>query len=599
MASPRPYSDHYEKYKQSQAKSSAKTISPERAKQNATSAATGLVSEPKDFDWVRKNIPCQFACPARTDVPAYLDAVARGDFDAAYRVNLRDNVFPAVLGRVCTRPCEPACRHGWKGLGEPVAICFSKRSAADFLAKKDPVALDPWFPATGRKVAVVGAGAAGLAAARDLALMGHAVTVYEKHTRPGGLMLLGIPHFRLPRELVEREIEQIRRCGVIIRCGVTVGRDVTVASLLGSHDAVVVAAGTAKPNLPDLPGRDLPGVRHGLDFLFEANEGAAAPVGKCVVVIGGGFTAVDCARTARRLGAEQVSMVYRRSRDEMYITPGEVEEMLHEGIAFETNRSPVKIVEANGRAAGVIFVRTRMGEPDASGRRRFEEIAGSETTFAADTVLLATGQAPADDWLSAAERDDRRVFLCGDFATGAKSLIDAVAHGRGIARRIDVFLMNRERFADAVLIEKAEDTGRTRAMNELPRQPMPALPEAQRSLRAEVETGFVLEAAKTEASRCYLCHFKFEIDNDLCIYCDRCLKVKPVDRCIVRVSSLLHDGDGRISGYVESKGAKDYNMLYIDQNQCTRCGACKEVCPVECIALHKVSSVVQPRESST
>ena len=593
MASSRPYSDHYEKYKQAQAKAAPKAVPPARAKQDALSARSGLAAAPKDFDWVRKNIPCQFACPARTDVPGYLAAVAQGDFDGAYRLNLRDNVFPAVLGRVCTRPCEPACRHGWKGLGEPVAICFSKRSAADFLAKSEPVVLEPWFPSSGRKIAVVGAGPAGLAAARDLALMGHTVTVFEKNAQPGGLMRAGIPHFRLPRELVEREIEQIGRCGVEIRCGVAIGRDLDVASLAASHDAVVVAAGTAKRIVPDVPGRDLQGVRHGLDFLFEANEGEPAPVGRDVVVIGGGFTAVDCARTARRLGAERVTMVYRRSREEMYITPGEVEEMLHEGIAFETNRSPLRIEGENGRATAVVFAETRPGAPDASGRRGFEIVPGTEIRHAADTVLLATGQQPADGWLTAAERGDGRIFVCGDFATGAKSLIDAIAHGRGTARKIDALLTKRERFTDAVLIENADETGRTRALNDLPRQPMPSLPAGERGLRAEVECGFAPEAAKVEASRCYLCHFKFEIDNDLCIYCDRCLKVKPVEKCIVRVRSLLYEDDGRIAGYVESTGAKDYNMLYIDQSQCTRCGACKEVCPVECITLQKVSSVIQ------
>lgn len=598
----RPFSDYYQKYKAAAAKAPPKHVSPARAKQDVLSAHDGFASQPKDFDWLQKSIPCQFACPAKTDIPGYLAAVALGDFDAAYKINLRDNVFPAVLGRVCTRPCEPACRHGQAyvpatkdGKKEPVAICFSKRSAADFQKHKTPVVLEKLFPPTGKKVAVVGAGASGLAAARELALFGHDVTVFEKHKRAGGLMILGIPHFRLPRDLVEREVEQVRACGVEIRCGVDVDR-AKLDELIAQHDAVVLAAGTAKPNIPDIPGVESQGVRHGLRFLFEANEGDAPKVGKNVIVIGGGFTAVDCARTARRLGAKTVRMIYRRSRDEMYITPGEVEEMLHEGITFETMKSPVAIIGEKGHVTGVKFIGTRMGKPDASGRRRFEEIDGSEEIIPCDTVLLGTGQSPDQGWVPSGLPG--KVFVAGDFATGAKSLIDAIAHGKARALEIDELLTGHKRIAEAVEIENAEATGRTREMDSIPRQPMPALAEKARGLRDEVETGFTLEPAKTEASRCYLCHFKFEIDNDLCIYCDRCLKVKPVEKCIVKVRSLLYDAEDRITGYVESKGSKDYNMLYIDQSQCVRCGACKEVCPVECISLQKASRCVIPTEGA-
>ena len=599
----RPYSDYYQNYKATARKAAPKTVPPERARQDVLSVREGVASAPKDFDWLKKNIPCQFACPAQTDIPGYLAAIARGEFDEAYKINLRDNVFPAVLGRVCTRPCEPACRHGQSyvpqttdGKKEPVAICFSKRSASDFQQNKKPVALEKYFPATGKHIAVIGAGAAGLAAARELALLGHRVTVFEKHKRPGGLMILGIPHFRLPRETVEREVGQIRLCGVEICCGVEIGRDVSWENLIAENDAVILAAGTAKPNIPDIPGNDLRGVRHGLRFLFEANEGEKPSVGKNVVVIGGGFTAVDCARTARRLGAETVRMVYRRSREEMYITPGEVEEMLQENIAFETNKNPVEFVGENGRVTGVKFVRTRARDHEASDSRRYENIPGSEEIIPCDAVLLGTGQTADSGWVPA--NLPKKVFIAGDFATGAKSLIDAIAHGKVRAWEADEFLMGFKRLADAVQIESAEETGRTREMDSIPRQPMPGLDTTRRGLKDEVETGFGIAAAKTEASRCYLCHFKYEIDNDLCIYCDRCLKVKPVEKCIVKVSSLIYDEQGRITGYNESKGSKDYNMLFIDQSQCIRCGACKEVCPVECISLQKVGKCVIPLEKT-
>ncbi|MCS6771528.1 MAG: FAD-dependent oxidoreductase [Kiritimatiellae bacterium] len=578
---------------------------PPRPPHAALSVARGCGIAPKDFDWLEKNIPCQAACPAKTDIPAYLDAIAKGDFELAYRINLRDNVFPAVLGRVCTRPCEPACRHGWKGLGEPVAICFSKRSASDFLARRDPILLEPVFPPSGRRVAIVGAGAAGLAAAREMALWGHEVTVFERDAEPGGMMVQGIPAFRLPREIVHREIRQIALQGVSIRCGVEVGRDISFDELRNSYDVVLLAVGTMSPVLPEIPGINLPGVEHGLVFLRAANAGRRSDIGRRVVVIGGGFTAVDCARMAKRLGAESVGMYYRRTVDEMYITPGEVEEMAREGIEFSAQCAPVAVLEENGRAVGVRFVRTRPGPPGPEGRRTFEPIPGSEFDVAADLILTATGQRAdrswvPEPWIAALEAAKGRgwvdlgsgVFAAGDFSAGARSLIDAIADGRNVARAMDRFLMGRDRFREEVRIEDAEETGRTREMDFWPRNPMPCLPPDRRGIDDEVETGFDAETAKREAKRCYLCHYKYEIDNELCIYCDRCLKVKPVEGCIVKVSQMIYDEQGRITGYIPSTGSKDYNLLYIDQSQCIRCGACKDVCPVECIDLQKVSLCV-------
>jgi len=210
----------------------------------------------------------------------------------------------------------------------------------------------------------------------------------------------------------------------------------------------------------------------------------------------------------------------------------------------------------------------------------------------ADMVLLATGQIRDEQWASSLLDDAGRppsLFLAGDFLNGAGSLIDAVASGKSCARAVDSFLTGTVRLRDVGRVEPAAKTGRTRAMDEIPRQPMPMIPLSDRAVRAEVETGLSVNAARTEASRCYLCHYKFEIDNDLCIYCDRCLKVKPVENCIFKVKHLIHDASGRITGYEPSTSSKDYNMLYIDQSQCIRCGACRDVCPVECISLQKVS----------
>jgi len=558
----------------------------------ALSIADGVGRHAKDFSWMAANVPCRNACPARTDIPGYLDEIRKGKPEAAYRINLRDNIFPAVLGRACTRPCEPACRHGWEGLGEPVAICFAKRSADDFRRNQAPMLLEPLFPSSGKRVAVVGAGAAGLALARELCLWGHSITVFERHHEAGGLMVQGIPEFRLPREFPRREIEQIRLQGVDIRCGETVDA-ARLESLLADFDAVVLAAGTHEAVLPDLPGIGLAGVRHGLDFLKECNAGGRPAMGPNVVVIGGGFTAVDCARMARRLGAETVGMYYRRSEAEMYIGQHELHQFATEGVRAEFRVSPVALLDdGQGRVRAVRFARTELVVEAGADRAVARNLSGSEFEVPADAVLLGTGQKAATWWKSFADRPG--FFVAGDAQTGPGSLIDAIGHGKRIAREVDRALMGADRFETVVLVEDAKSTGRTRDLDALPRLRMPELPAARRGVAEEVETGLSATDAETEASRCYLCHYKFEIDNELCIYCDRCLKVKPVDDCIVKVSDLIYDGQDRIAGYIRSSSTANYNRLHLDQNNCIRCGACVEVCPVECITLQKVTEVVRP-----
>jgi formate dehydrogenase major subunit len=576
----------------------------------ALSRLRGTADAPKDFQWLEKNIPCQKACPASTDIPGYLDAIYRGDHAKAYRINLRDNVFPAVLGRVCARPCEAACRHGWDGLGEPVAICFSKRSAADF-GGQAPVVMDKWFPPSGKKVAVVGAGVAGLAAARNLALLGHQVTVYEKHNKPGGMMNQGIPVFRLPRDVIEKEIGQIKALGVQIVCNAEIGKTIQLSALAEQNDAVVLAAGTLRPNLLDLPGKELAGIRHGLEFLLEVNEAGTTKIGEHVVVIGGGFTAMDCARTAKRLGS-QVKVCYRRTAAEMLVTPGELEELEHEGIPMEYMVAPKAYTGTNGRLRTIQFVRTEMGEPDRSGRRRPVEIKGSEFELAVDTVLLATGQFPDTAWIDAAlkkemvEKDGwlksgnayatvrKKIFAAGDFATGASSLIQAIGHAKECVREVDRFLTGKERLKDVAVIEDVEETGRIREMDAVPLQPMPAIDLTRRDLPTEVETGFTTETSRDEAQRCYQCHYKFEIDSDKCIYCDWCIKVKPRPECILKIKKLRHNADGTVAGWEIAEKQDDVNLIWINQDDCIRCGACVAACPVDAISIQKVSLETRP-----
>jgi formate dehydrogenase major subunit len=458
-----------------------------------------------------------------------------------------------------------------------------------------------------------------LTAARELARLGHRVTVLEKHERPGGMLNQGIPAFRLPRDHIEREIDQIMGMGVEIRCAVTVGAGVTLEDLASQHDAVIMAAGTLRPNLPPLAGSDLAGVEHGLKFLLEVNEAGRRDIGRKVVVIGGGYTAMDCARTALRLDADEVTVAYRRARADMVVLPGELEEYLAEGGRLENECAPVAFLGGANRVRAVRFVRTRAGEPGRDGRRLPLEIPDSRFDVQADAVILATGQFPdtgwigfplrgrlvaKDQWLSSSTAHHTghpKIFVAGDFALGPTTLIQAIGHAKECALKVDWFLAGTSRVGTTVRVSASfqskagarRSTGRTASMNTVPLHPMPTLPSDRRGLEDEVESGYDEAQALMEASRCYLCHYKFEIIDAKCVLCDECLLVKPVPGCIVEIADLLRDAEGCVTGYVPVQEGKTdslyYNRLWIDQNQCVRCGRCEAACPVNAITIQQVT----------
>lgn len=535
-----------------------------------------------DRKWIDVNIPCKAACPIMTDIPGYIQAIMEGDYETAYRINRMDNVLPGVLGRVCNRPCEPVCRHGRDGLGDPVSICFLKRSAADFGLQ--PV--KPDIKPVGKKVCVIGAGPAGLTAANDLTLRGYEVTILEQAAQPGGMLIYGIPRFRLPHEVVADDVKSITDLGVTIRTGIRVNDESHIEKLKKEYPAVLLAGGCQVPKAVNIPGIESTGIYWGLDFMIAANiETAAGSKMEKVVVIGGGFTAVDCTRMAHRLGAKEITLAYRRTKDDMYVTPHEVDAMQAEGIRMQFLVSPVAIKSKDGRVSGLRFCHNRINKEN----RSIAAIPGSEFFLEADTVIFAIGQ-KAEENITAKNsgKPEDNLFFAGDFRNGAATVIEAAADGRRAGRDIHRFLSGIGDSRDIVKIEEINETGRERDFDFIPRQPMPETPLHERQIKdREVELGFSKEKSLVESRRCYLCHFNFQIDIDRCIYCLACIDVMPVN-CIKMAKDIRVDEDGSLH-YIETKRWDEVQAITIDNDKCIRCGNCVRACPVDCISISKYS----------
>jgi formate dehydrogenase major subunit len=464
---------------------------------------------------------------------------------------------------------------------------------------------------TGKKIAIVGSGPAGLAAAQDLCLWGHDVTIYEEMEKTGGMLRYGIPRFRLPEELIDQEIGQITKLGVTIKTGIRIGKDVTVETLANDFDSVIVAAGCMIPQVLNIPNEQAEGVKQGLDFMIRVNQGTLNKVHGHVVVIGGGFTAMDCARTAYRLGAEKVSIVYRRTRNELKVDDREIRETSIEGVEFYYLLSP-KTIKTNGdnKVESIIFQRNRLTEPGPDGRRGVEPVEGkgSEISFDADWVIPAVSQSADKTFIDGkfSVNDDSttsfdKVFATGDFVTGPSSIISAIGAAHKVARAVDKLLMASDRFETK--IEKKEwpqipfgsykgwKTIEGNIFDLIPRLDNPAIPlNARQDQNLEVDKGYDKDQGYWQGQRCFLCNHNIQFD-DQCILCNNCVDVCPYD-CIL----MLREENVRVNKNGEQVAETDGStFMVIDEKNCVRCGLCIDACPVPCITMEKmdVSSVLK------
>jgi len=570
--------------------------------------------------------PCEVTCPAGCDIPGFINRIANKDYDEAIRIIKETIPLPLALGCVCPAPCEDECRRG--DFDEAASICVLKRFAAEQDLENDEPYVPEVAPETGYRVAIIGAGPAGLSAAYYLRRQGHEVTIFEAHERPGGMLRYGIPAYRLPHEDLDAEIATITALGVDIQCNTRLGHDVTLEDLEEGYDAVFLAIGAQKSRMVGIPGEDADRVLGGVEFLDAIACGEEVVLGDRVVVVGGGNTAIDVARTAVRLGADEVTILYRRSREQMPALDVEVEAAAEEGVEFHFLASPVGFEESDDE---IIVTSTRMelGPPDDSGRRRPIPIEDSEFTIRADAVVMAIGQVVDPSCIGDCDVELTRwrtievdeetlqtsmpwVFSGGDAVTGADIAVQAVAAGRRAAASIDQYLRGEE------VVGLPERWGTTRG-DETPEGFFADVEKAERQEQVElelphrvctfeqVECGFTEEVAVAEAARCLACScqvvgacelqdlaaeygvpeptsnggcFRYEIDPDpnpfvfidrnKCILCSRC----------VRACEEIQNRDvwSFADRGFETRLVSGADQLMLDAG-CESCGQCVAYCP--------------------
>jgi formate dehydrogenase beta subunit len=560
--------------------------------------------------YYHKVVDCQWACPAHTNVPEYIRMIANGRFTEAYILNRESNVFPGILGRTCDRPCEPACRRT-RVDGKAVAICRLKRVAADNRGEIDH--LLPKAPAVknGKKVALIGAGPASLTVANDLMPLGYTVTIFEKLPRPGGLMRINIPAFRLPEQVLDEEIGYIVDMGVDVRYNAPVD---SLKALLetGEFDAVFVGSGAPKGKELEIPGRhDTDQIFIGIEWLESIHFGHVDSVGKRVLIIGVGNTAMDCCRSAKRLGATDVKVIARKTRKYFKASPWELEDAEEEQVEIVENLQPVRFVIENGVLTGMEFEKFRSTETEKGLK---QEVIGREI-LPCDTVVLAIGQDNAFPFI---ERNiglefgkwdmpvvDKTTFMStrpgvffgGDAAFGPANIIWAVEHGHQAAISIHNYchaVSLTERPAERMSLTSTKmglhEWSYSNNYNTAQRQKMQHvdLPVRFASMATEVEKGFTIEQTRAEVERCLNCDVQTHFIEKLCIECDACIDICPVDcltitanadepqlreRFIAPAANL--DQSLYVSGGLKQTG----RVMLKDENICLHCGLCAERCP--------------------
>jgi formate dehydrogenase beta subunit len=567
--------------------------------------------QPVDASWLQCNIECQEACPVGTNCRGYLNLAAEGRFEEGYILAREPNPVAAMCSYVCSAPCERACRRG--DIDRPLAIRAMKRFLVEWHEVSGIPDLMPAITPRGERVAVIGAGPAGLAVSRELATRGYQVTVFDSLPFGGGTMLIGVPAFRLPREAIEMDVRLVERLGVTFRFDTTVGIDVPFDELQRDYDAIAITAGAMNPVYLDVPGADLDGVKYGIDFMKLANLGQELTVGKNVVVIGGGYTAMDCSRTSLRYGADNVTIAYRRTRSELVVDEEELGETEREGVRLEFLVSPMELLGEDGKLTGVRFIRNKLGEPDASGRRSPVPIPGSEFIVPADTVIPAVSQAadlsflPVDGAFEVNRgrikvdpatyaTNVRGVFACGDFVTGPTTLIESAGHGKKAAYAIDRYLAGR---TDVTVTPNVRITSSWRhdmpeLYDVLPRQhiPMVDLPARMPSVdpsvnfSTPVELGYATTAAVAESTRCLMCNYNIWFDPFRCVLCGACADVCP-EGVIHMVDVNQLKTEGLLPEIEEAYGWSQGAAMILDEERCIRCALCVKRCPFDAITMER------------
>ncbi len=596
---------------------------------------------PDNAYWKRQ-ISCQHACPVHTDARGYVRAIADGNYDTGYRIARGPNPLASICGRICQAPCEESCRRA--AIDSPVSIRALKRFVTERFgaeskkenpaaiiesikmisssnASKDEVAIlrkaqsDGLLTAAGdKRIAIIGGGPAGLACAHDLALFGFKPVIFEMEHRAAGMLYTGIPAFRLPRDIIEAEINVLVELGVEIQCNTTVGEHIQFDQIKKDYDAIVIAVGAKNSKGLGIPGEDAIGVHGGVEFLRRCSLGHDPGLGKHIVVVGGGFTALDCSRSSLRFGASDVvTVLYRRTRDEMPVTQQELDEAHEEGVDFQYLVAPLSIEkDEEGNVIGIKLQQNRLGPPDASGRRRPEPIPGSEFVQPCDTVIRAIGQDsdmafinPARDGLAfndwgLVDCDEKTlttkvpgIFMAGDAAYGTQLVIDAVASGKLAAQSAYQFLTGKE--VSIITRQNHIDLGdHTREIG-FEKIPRAEIPVADSKIRVadhsvDVELGYDEVLAKKEASRCFDCGINTIFDGTKCILCSGCVDVCPTN-CLKLVSLTdLNLTDEQLN---KAKGCLGYqhdhgSAIIKDEEACIRCALCSKWCPTGTITMERM-----------